>query len=96
MPMFSFVPVRAFSQAVVLACFLASCPARAAEPPLSIEAVLKQGWDIAGYTGSLILFKKTGESYLVQCHAVAAGPTAPSATAGAGAAKPTPNCEKLQ
>ncbi len=43
------------------------------EETLSIETLLKSGWEIAGYvsTGdnrsSLTLFKHAGETYLVQC-----------------------------
>ena len=45
----------------------------AAEAPLTIEHLLGDGWEIAGYTGtldnrsSLILFKNKDKRYLVQC-----------------------------
>ncbi len=45
----------------------------AAEPPLSIERLLSEGWEIAGYASgydnrtSLILFRHTGTNALVQC-----------------------------
>jgi len=51
---------------------LASGPT-AAEPPLSIGALLSQGWEIAGYASgydnrtSLILFRHAGTNALVQC-----------------------------
>lgn len=40
---------------------------------LTIESILKAGWEIAGYAGNFdnratfILFKKPGEAYLIQC-----------------------------
>jgi hypothetical protein len=45
----------------------------AAEPPQSIEGLLSQGWEIAGYASgydnrtSLILFRHAGTNALVQC-----------------------------
>lgn len=45
----------------------------AAEPPLSIERLLAEGWEIAGYASgydnrtSLILFRHAGTNALVQC-----------------------------
>ncbi len=47
--------------------------AQAAEPPTTIERLLADGWEVAGYTGtfdnrsSLILFRNKGRGYLVQC-----------------------------
>ena len=52
--------------------FLASGMA-AAEPPLSIERLLAEGWEIAGFASgydnrtSLILFRHAGTNALVQC-----------------------------
>lgn len=52
--------------------FLASDIA-AAEPPLSVERLLSEGWEIAGYASgydnrtSLILFRHAGTNALVQC-----------------------------
>ena len=46
-----------------LAIIAAGCGARAAEPPLTIEGLLGDGWEIAGYASgydnrtSLILFR---------------------------------------
>ena len=45
----------------------------AAEPPLTIERLLSDGWEIAGYIGnldvrtSLILFRRKDVNHLVQC-----------------------------
>ena len=56
-----------------LALVLASLAAKADEPPLTIEALLAQGWEIAGYASgydnrtSLILFRHPGQNALVQC-----------------------------
>lgn len=47
--------------------------ALAAEPPLTVEKLNADGWEIAGYTGtldnrsSLILFRNKAKPYLVQC-----------------------------
>ena len=47
----------------------------APEESISIETLLKAGWQIAGYTSTLdsrsafILFRHADESYLVQCRA---------------------------
>ena len=47
--------------------------ASAAEQPLTINQLLEQGWEIAGYASgydnrtSLILFRKLGVNALVQC-----------------------------
>lgn len=45
----------------------------AAEPPLTIERLLNEGWEVAGYAGTLdnrsalILFRNKDKKYLVQC-----------------------------
>lgn len=45
----------------------------AAESPLTVERLMTDGWEVAGYTGtldnrsSLILFKNKDRKYLVQC-----------------------------
>ena len=55
-----------------LAMMLASSLA-AAETPVTIEQLLAQGWEIAGYASgydnrtSLILFRRAGVNALVQC-----------------------------
>jgi hypothetical protein len=55
--------------------FLASRIA-AAEPPPSIERLLSDGWEIAGFASgydnrsSLILFRHSGTNALVQCGAL--------------------------
>ncbi|AWN40736.1 hypothetical protein [Methylobacterium durans] len=47
--------------------------ASAVEAPITIERLLGDGWEIAGYAGnldvrtSLILFRKTDVKHLVQC-----------------------------
>jgi len=47
--------------------------AAAAETPVTIEQLLQDGWDVAGYTGtfdnrsSLLLFRRKDKNYLVQC-----------------------------
>jgi hypothetical protein len=56
-----------------LACLGWISTVRAAEPPLSIERLTADGWEIAGYAGtldnrsSLILFRRKDRPYLVQC-----------------------------
>jgi hypothetical protein len=57
-----------------LAMMLTASGVAAAEaPPLSVEQLLAQGWEIAGYASgydnrtSLILFRHPGVNALVQC-----------------------------
>ena len=56
-----------------LATMLAASSLAAAETPLTIDQLLAQGWEIAGYTGgfdnrtALILFRHPGVNALVQC-----------------------------
>jgi len=56
-----------------LAMMLAASSLAAAETPLTIEQLLAQGWEIAGYASgydnrtSLILFRHPGVNALVQC-----------------------------
>ena len=56
-----------------LATMLAASSLAAAETPLTIDKLLAQGWEIAGYAGgydnrtSLILFRHSGVNVLVQC-----------------------------
>jgi hypothetical protein len=61
---------------VILAVMLAMPGAASAEPTdedLTIEGLLKGGWQIAGYTGAVdnwstfILFRNPAQPYLVQC-----------------------------
>lgn len=55
------------------AMFLASRIAVADEPPKSIERLISEGWEIAGFASgydnrtSLILFRHAGTNALVQC-----------------------------
>ena len=52
---------------------LCGCGVAAGEPALTIERLLSEGWEIAGYTGtfdnrsSLMLFRHKDKNYLVQC-----------------------------
>ena len=56
-----------------LAPMLAASVSAAAESPLTIDQLLAQGWEIAGYASgydnrtSLILFRHSGVNALVQC-----------------------------
>jgi hypothetical protein len=56
-----------------LATMLTGSSLAAADRPLTIEQLLAQGWEIAGYASgydnrtSLILFRHTGVNALVQC-----------------------------
>ena len=56
-----------------LATMVAASSLAAAETPLTIEQLLTQGWEIAGYAGgydnrtSLLLFRHPGVTTLVQC-----------------------------
>ena len=58
---------------LVLATVLAASASSAAEAPLTIDQLLAQGWEIAGYASgydnrtSLILFRHPGMNALVQC-----------------------------
>lgn len=61
-------------RALTLLLGLAACGAAlAAEPALTIERLMEDGWEIAGYTGtfdnrsSLLLFRNKDRKYLVQC-----------------------------
>jgi hypothetical protein len=58
---------------LVLATMLAASALSAAEAPLTVDQLLAQGWEIAGYASgydnrtSLILFRHPGMNALVQC-----------------------------
>jgi hypothetical protein len=58
---------------LVLATTLAASALSAAEAPLTVDQLLAQGWEIAGYASgydnrtSLILFRHPGMNALVQC-----------------------------
>ena len=67
-------PMR--SGVVALACALiepiASTPTAAQQPSVTIEKLLTDGWEVAGYVSawenrSLILFRHKDQKYLVQC-----------------------------
>jgi hypothetical protein len=57
----------------VVAIGLGACSRLAAAEPPTIERLLDQGWDLAGYVGtsdnrsSLMLFRHKDKKYLVQC-----------------------------
>ncbi len=67
----------AFAAAVLAGLAAGAHAADSAAPPekLSIEALLKDNWEIAGYTGAVdnwstfILLRRAGEPSLVQCRA---------------------------
>jgi hypothetical protein len=58
---------------LAFAAILAPALASAAEPPLTIEGLIADGWEIAGFASgydnrtSLILFRHPGRNALVQC-----------------------------
>ena len=58
---------------LAFALILAPLGASAVEPPLTIEQLIAQGWEIAGYASgydnrtSLMLFRHPGVNALVQC-----------------------------
>ena len=67
-----------FWSALALSAAILAAPATllaAAEENITIETLLKAGWQIAGYTSTLdsrsafILFRHPDETYLVQCRA---------------------------
>jgi hypothetical protein len=58
--------------AALLCCAPPAVPAPAQQPAPTIEKLLGEGWDVAGYVTawenrSLILFKHKERPYLVQC-----------------------------
>ena len=67
--------MKTFGLATVLALLLAAPAVAATDENISIETLLKDGWQIAGYAASnqfavesaMILLRHEGESYLVQC-----------------------------
>ena len=67
-PMRSGVPALACA----LLQLIAPTPTTAQQPSLTIEKLLTDGWEVAGYVSawenrSLILFKHKEHKYLVQC-----------------------------
>jgi hypothetical protein len=56
-----------------LAAIVAAVRLAAADPPLTIERIMGEGWEIAGYASgydnrsTLILFRHKDKSYLIQC-----------------------------
>lgn len=63
--------LRMLSSATVVA-FLLVAQAVAQQPPVTIEKLITDGWEVAGYIAAwenrtLILFKHKEHKYLVQC-----------------------------
>ena len=62
-----------YRSALFFATMLAASSVGAAEAPLTIDQLLAQGWEIAGYASgydnrtSLMLFRHQGMNALVQC-----------------------------
>ena len=58
---------------LILAAALMPFEPAGAEPALTVERLMSDGWQVAGYTGtfdnrsSLILFRHVDRKYLVQC-----------------------------
>jgi hypothetical protein len=69
--------MNTFGLAAVLALLLAAPAVAATDENLSIETLLKDGWQIAGYAAAnrsavesaMILLRNADQSYLVQCRA---------------------------
>lgn len=63
----------AFSAATLALTAPAFAQEKSGEEAISIEQLLKSGWEVAGYASNadsrstFILFKKPSETYLVQC-----------------------------
>jgi hypothetical protein len=59
--------------ALSFAMILAAIRLAAADPPWTIERLIGEGWEIAGYTSgydnrsTLLLFRHKDKSYLIQC-----------------------------
>jgi hypothetical protein len=72
-PRFALSLLAALAAAPIVARSAMAQPAES--EVVSIESLLKEGWQIAGYTGAddsrsaFILFRHPGEPYLVQCRA---------------------------
>ena len=63
---------NAFAAIVVAGALVLPPFAAYADDPVSVEGLLKDGWEIAGYASnfegrSLILFRHKDKSYLAQC-----------------------------
>jgi hypothetical protein len=62
--------IAAFAVLIAATC---SVSAQTADDELTIEGLLKSGWQIAGYTGAVdnwstfVLFRHPDQTYLVQC-----------------------------
>ena len=64
------VSIAAFAVLIAATC---SVSAQTADDELTIEGLLKSGWQIAGYTGAVdnwstfVLFRHPDQTYLIQC-----------------------------
>ena len=69
--------MKTFGLATVLALLLVAPAVAATDENISIETLLKDGWQIAGYAAAnqsavesaMLLLRHADESYLVQCRA---------------------------
>jgi len=69
--------MKTFGLATVLALLLAAPAVAATDENISIETLLKDGWQVAGYAAAnqfavesaMILLRHADQSYLVQCRA---------------------------
>jgi hypothetical protein len=69
--------MKTFGLATVLALLLAAPAVAATDENISIETLLKDGWQIAGYAAAnqsavesaMLLLRHADQSYLVQCRA---------------------------
>lgn len=67
------VPVRCCAAVSAILGFMSPAASAPAEETITIEDLLKSGWQIAGYTStfdnrsSLILFRNAEQNYLVRC-----------------------------
>ena len=69
--------MKTFGLAIVLVLLLAAPAVAATDENISVETLLKTGWQIAGYAAAnqsavesaLILLRNANESFLVQCRA---------------------------
>jgi hypothetical protein len=66
---------RRFAMCLMLAASTAAAEPQEAGGKISIEELLKSGWQIAGYTGAVdnwstfILLRHPSETHLIQCRA---------------------------
>ena len=69
--------MKTFCLATILALLLAASAVAATDENISMETLLKDGWQVAGYAAAnqfavesaMILLRHADQSYLVQCRA---------------------------